>query len=229
MATELWDLLRTPPAAAAWNMALDELLMLRAEAVGRPTLRFYSWAEPAATFGYFQRSAEVETWTRLRPLIRRPTGGGLVPHDVDWTYSLAFPPGHWWYESKADLSYQRLHDWVAGAFGRLSVPAVLAPCCEKVLPGQCFSGAEKSDLLFQGRKIAGAAQRRSKQALLIQGSVQPPPEAPARAAWEQAMLDSAGERFGARFAEVSLDAATLREVAGLAALKYSGAEHNRKR
>ena len=47
--------------------------------------RFYAWLEPAATFGYFQRFAEVERMTLLRPLLRRPTGGGLVPHAADWT------------------------------------------------------------------------------------------------------------------------------------------------
>lgn len=229
MPAEVWSLLRTPPAAAAWNMAVDEFLMSRAADAGSPTLRFYSWAEPAATFGYFQRHADIASWTPLRPLIRRPTGGGLVPHDADWTYSMAFPPGHWWYESKAEESYQRLHDWVARSFARLKVPAVLAPCCEKVLPGQCFSGAEKSDLLFEGRKIAGAAQRRSKRGLLIQGSVRPPLISLDRAAWERAMLASALESFGAELVESSLDNASSLEVAGLAASKYATPGHNQKR
>ena len=55
-------------------------------------------------------------------------------------------------------------------------------------PGQCFVGYEKSDLLWHGKKIAGAAQRRNKLGLLIQGSVQPPLPL-ARAAWQQAMCD----------------------------------------
>ena len=72
---------------------MDEALLRETATTSVATLRFYAWSEPAATFGYSQRYAELESMTRLRPLIRRPTGGGLVPHDRDWTYSLAAPPG----------------------------------------------------------------------------------------------------------------------------------------
>ncbi len=87
-------------------MALDEALLENASSVGRSILRFYGWTEPAATFGYFQKYADIERWTRLRPLIRRPTGGGLVPHDADWTYSLIVPPAEPWYELSATESYR---------------------------------------------------------------------------------------------------------------------------
>jgi len=91
-----WLLLRQGKNAADYNMALDEALLQSAPELGRPVLRFYGWLEPAATFGYSQRYAEIEKLTALRPLVRRPTGGGLVPHDADWTYSLVFPAGHFW-------------------------------------------------------------------------------------------------------------------------------------
>src|SRR5690349_7477154 len=96
-------------------MAWDEALLMAASDTG-PLLRFYGWTEPAATFGYFQKFAVVAGLTRLRPLIRRPTGGGLVPHDADWTYSLVFPPSHPWYQLKAVQSYERVHRWVQAAF-----------------------------------------------------------------------------------------------------------------
>ncbi len=102
-------------------MALDEALLEAASRLGGPVLRFYGWTEPAATFGYFQRYVDVERATLLRPLIRRPTGGGIVPHDADWTYSLAFPPGHDWHRLKAEESYRRVHEWIQGAFAMLNM------------------------------------------------------------------------------------------------------------
>jgi lipoate-protein ligase A len=184
---ETWYLLQSGAGAPAYNMALDEALLESAPQLARPVLRFYGWTEPAATFGYGQKYSQAAALTRLRPLVRRTTGGGVVPHDADWTYSLIFPPQHWWHRLKAVESYRRLHEWIRAAFARLNVPAALASSSQKEIPGHCFAGAEQSDLLWGGRKIAGAAQRRSRSGLLIQGSVQPPP-ALARSEWESAML-----------------------------------------
>src|SRR5258705_9269822 len=155
-------------------MATDEVLLESIAGLGHPVLRFYGWNEPAASFGYSQRYAEVARLTSLRPLVRRPTGGGLVPHDADWTYTLIFPPSAAWYSLKATESYQRVHSWVQAAFQKINVPTELAPCSRKEVAGQCFVGAEEFDVLWKGRKIAGGAQRRSRHGLLIQGSVQPP-------------------------------------------------------
>ena len=168
-----WYLLRSGPGDYAFNMALDEALLHAVPRLDRPVLRFYGWTEPAASFGYFQKYADIERITPLRPLVRRPTGGGLVPHDADWTYSLAFPPTDEWYSLSATGSYQRVHEWIQSALARLNIIATLAPACSKTLPGQCFQGYEKHDVLWRGRKIAGAAQRRTRDGLLIQGSVQP--------------------------------------------------------
>jgi len=171
-------------------MALDEALLESAPQLARPALRFYGWTEPAATFGYSQKYSQAAAMTQLRPLVRRPTGGGLVPHDADWTYSLVFPAQHGWHRLKAAESYRRLHEWIAAAFARLNVPAALATSSQKEIPGQCFAGPEKSDLLWRGRKIAGAAQRRARAGLLIQGSVQPPPLSLDRGAWESALCQA---------------------------------------
>src|SRR5438094_10079661 len=97
----IWLLLQSDPGEHAFNMALDEALLESAAQIAKPVLRFYSWKEPAASFGYFQKFSDVEKLTHLRPLVRRPTAGGIVPHDRDWTYSLIFPPGDPWYELSA--------------------------------------------------------------------------------------------------------------------------------
>jgi lipoate-protein ligase A len=224
-----WLLLNSGICEPPFNMALDEALLENISRLGKPVFRFYGWTEPAASFGYFQKYAEVAQATHLRPLIRRPTGGGIVPHDADWTYSVAFPPGHEWHSLKAEESYRRIHDWLRLAFVELKVETELALAAKKTLPGQCFSGHEKFDLLWQGKKIAGAAQRRNQLGLLIQGSVQPPLLPLKRAVFEDAMSAAATINMGAIWASLTPDAALRQRAEELALQKYSQDGYNRKR
>jgi len=224
-----WLLLNSGKCDPAFNMALDEALLENASRLNAPVLRFYGWTAPAATFGYFQKISEVERATPLRPLIRRPTGGGIVPHDADWTYSAVFPPGHEWHSLKAEESYRRIHDWLRRTFAEMNVATELAPCCKKSLPGQCFVGHEKHDLLWHGKKIAGAAQRRNQLGLLIQGSVQPPPLALAREVFEIAMGLAAEKTFGVQWLRFAPDAGLGEGTDRLALKKYGSVEYIRQR
>lgn len=225
----LWLLTQSGKCEAAFNMAQDEALLEAMPRLQMPVLRFYGWLEPAATFGYFQKIAEVEQTTRLRPLIRRPTGGGIVPHDADWTYSFAVPPGHEWHSLTAEESYRRIHDWLCRAFAKMNVQTELAPLRKVALPGQCFAGHEKSDLLWHGKKIAGAAQRRNKLGLLIQGSVQPPPVGLLRTDWEMTMTEIAREQFSVQWQELPADLELRKKVEELSCRKYSRDSYNQKR
>lgn len=224
-----WFYLVSGPGEPAFNMALDEALLRQSAANGSPVLRFYNWSEPAATFGYFQKIADLETATPLRPLIRRPTGGGLVPHANDWTYSLTVPPGHPWYELRAEVSYARMHRWLLEGFAKVGLPTELASCCRRELPGQCFAGYEKFDLLHCGRKLAGAAQRRNKFGLLIQGSIQPPPVDVARSQFMDALLTVGCEQFSAPARELSPSAELIQQAGRLAEERYRRDEYNRRR
>jgi lipoate-protein ligase A len=224
-----WLLINSGKCEAAFNMALDEALLEAMPRLQQPVLRFYGWTEPAATFGYFQKFHEVGRTTLLRPLIRRPTGGGIVPHDADWTYSVAFPPGHEWHSLKAEESYWRIHDWLRLAFAELKIKTELAPSSKKSLPGQCFAGHEKSDLLWHDRKIAGAAQRRNRLGLLIQGSVQPPLISVSRDDWERAMASVATSEFGIVWQPGMADAGLLAAAHQLVREKFWRADYNQKR
>ena len=226
---ETWLLLNSGPGAPADNMAWDEALLLSVARLGAPVLRFYGWTQAAASFGYFQRIAEIEIWTALRPLIRRPTAGGLVPHEMDWTYSLVFPRLHWWFDLRAEESYRRLHEWIQDAFARVKLATELAPRGDKTAPGQCFAGPEKFDLVARGEKIAGAAQRRTREGMLIQGSIQPLPPGVTRAAWERAMGESAESRFGVAWKTLEPDSELQRLAASLSAEKFSRDSFNRRR
>jgi len=225
----IWFCYHSGPDNYAYNMAMDHALLENAALIGHPTLRFFSWTEPAASFGYFQKIAEIERMTLLRPLVRRPTGGGLVPQDADWTYSVAVPPSDPWYELKAVESYRSVHEWVCAAFAKMGVTTELAPSRRQSLPGQCFAGWEQFDVLWSGRKIAGAAQRRTRQGLLIQGSVQPPPLKLARADWESAMCDVAQSARGVQWRDFTPDELLRERAEALASGTYSRDTHNRKR
>lgn len=210
-------------------MAADEALLEGARVHVRPVLRVYGWAVPAATFGYSQHYAEVARVTLLRPLIRRPTGGGLVPHDADWTYCLAIPPDDPWNALTAVESYRRVHEWIRRALALMGVETELAPCCRQDAPGQCFAGAERFDVLWQGRKIAGAAQRRNRSGLLIQGSVQPPPLRLCREDWEQAMTETATREWSVAWSPLKPSEAFRETIRRLCEAKYSRDAFNRRR
>lgn len=230
-----------PPDSSSWcwlnsgaghfdfNMALDEALLEGMPKLGRPVLRFYGWLQPAASFGYFQRFAHVEAWTPLRPLVRRPTAGGIVPHDADWTYSLVFPTTHEWYGLAAIESYRRVHQWICDAFASLGMDTQLAPEPKQTGAGQCFAGFERFDLLWKGRKIAGAAQRRRRDGLLIQGSVQPAGISIARDRWENAMRVVAEREQHVRWEELRLEPSLRSRAEELSHIKYAQAAYNRKR
>ena len=247
-----WFVLHSGPCSPFFNMALDEALLEAMPKIGAPVLRFYGWTEPAASFGYFQKYKTVAALTLLRPLVRRPTAGGLVPHDADWTYSVVFPNHHPWYAFTAVDSYRQVHEWIQRAMGQLEVTTALAAEAQKSAPGQCFSGYERFDLLWHGRKIAGAAQRRTRDGLLIQGSVQPPPIGLGRTEWEQAMQAVAlpltppsPHRMGrggrgnpaqdpnglrnAQWSEFTPEAAFNERVQALVRQKYSLDSYNQKR
>jgi len=251
-----WYLLESGLGEASFNMALDEAILQAMPRLDRPVLRFYGWTEKAASFGYFQKYAEIERLTLLRPLVRRPTAGGLVPHDADWTYSLVFPTSHEWYSLTATESYCRVHQWIQAAFAKLDLVTELAPESRKAEPGQCFVGYEKFDLLWRGQKIAGAAQRRTKDGLLIQGSVQPrfqlrpsPPTAPfshsgaaregavggeghlllARAAWQTAMCETVPLDGEVCWIEFGRDRLLDQRLLELRQRKYDLASYHQKR
>jgi lipoate-protein ligase A len=178
------DLLPVHTGGAAENMAADFLLLQRYPNPAHVRFRHYDWHRPAFTFGYGQKIAYVRA--QLPPddpveLCRRPTGGGVVDHRNDWTYSLVIPRGHDLYGAGATLSYRIIHEAIAAVLRAQGVPAMVKAKPDESgdesvgssLPGVCFERAEVYDVLHEitGAKIAGAAQKRNKHGLLFQGSL----------------------------------------------------------
>ena len=168
--SETWDFLQSPAGSASFNMALDETLLLTAAKRARPLLRIYSWKKPSVSFGYFQK-LPVNLAGQYE-IVRRPTGGGLVYHGngVDTTYTVVVPPDHRLYGMNTTDAYCALHKAVAAAFESqttLHNASSLSPRGQY----ECFQKPVAGDVVTDGRKLAGGAQRRNKYGMLHQGSI----------------------------------------------------------
>jgi lipoate-protein ligase A len=155
------------PKIAAENMAIDEALFLTAES---PVLRFYRWSRPSVSFGYFTAWSEVNQRFGQRDLVRRWTGGGIVEHGLDLTYSLVWPGGR--QIPAATYFYRLVHDAIAKVFKETGFPVEVAQSSEPSDCQTCFDKAVRYDLKVENAKIAGAAIRRNRKGLLLQGSIQ---------------------------------------------------------
>ncbi len=166
---ELTEVADPEPHDAALNMALDEVLLGRAEG---PLLRVYRWARPAVSFGYFGKVADADAVWPGREMVRRWTGGGIVPHGADVTYTLIVPRGCAFFRTGAAESYRAIHECIAALLAEQGQPVRVAAAAGAKISDACFENPARYDLLGEDGKIAGAAQRRARAGLLHQGSVQ---------------------------------------------------------
>jgi len=155
--------------SAALNMAVDEALLADCAA---PVLRFYRWQRPSISFGYLGRYAEVATESERHDIVRRWTGGGIVPHGADLTYSLIVPRNHSFFERSSIEIYADVHDAICRSLQANGMEAFLANGAEPKISEACFANAVRADVMSGGQKIAGAAHRRTRAGLLHQGSIQ---------------------------------------------------------
>jgi lipoate-protein ligase A len=159
-----WRLLIHGADSPARNMAVDEALLRE---VREPVLRLYEWNVPAVSLGYFQPAALGGE----RPFVRRYTGGGLVDHAHDLTYTIVLPRSHPWMELCMPDSYRLIHEGVQAALQACGIIAELAPAAFAVESEACFAKPVKFDIVAGVEKLSGAAQRRTREGLLHQGSI----------------------------------------------------------
>lgn len=165
---ETWRLLVHAESSPAANMAVDEALLRCLPLDRLPVLRLYGWDRPAQSLGYFQPTAEAIPGLEW---VRRYTGGGLVDHRGDVTYTVVLPRSHRLMEVSMAESYAALHEGVAEALVHLGLDAELVQRADAVDASACFQKAVCHDVKLNGRKVAGAAQRRTREGMLHQGSI----------------------------------------------------------
>ena len=240
--------------SAAINMAIDEALL---ETAKIPSIRFYRWNSPALSFGYFGRFADVAPYAAERDLVRRWTGGGIVFHGNDLTYSIIIPAQDAVFAQSSAFIYAAIHSALRDALNIDGQRAELAPAAEATVtdcesssgadrgynPSSCshapvarptaqwpacqdgpqgcgysrhlcFANPVSADVMIDSRKIAGAAQRRTRAGLLHQGSIQ-----------HVDLGNGLAERFARELSNVRseklLDKSWLERAGKIAAQKYA--------
>ena len=174
------------PGSGAWNMAVDQALLMSAEQDGIVTLRLYAWDQPTLSLGYFQKydDRQLHAASVACPVVRRRSGGGAILHDQELTYSLAIPSSHRWSKETSEL-YDLVHRVVIQLLAEDGIESQLfkdAVGLQSEVGGElevvidptaflCFQRRSDGDLVSDKVKVLGSAQRRLKHSLLQHGSL----------------------------------------------------------
>lgn len=170
-------LINSGPQEAQVNMSQDALLLQDLE---EPTLHLYDWKTPSLTYGHFitpEKHIHTDAASQLGiSLAKRPTGGGIVFHIWDYAFSFLMPASHPSFSENPLDNYRFVNEVVLEVMDDfLSLSALIIPesfpisayDCENF----CMARPTKYDVVYKGMKIAGAAQRKTKQGYLHQGTI----------------------------------------------------------
>ena len=168
--------------SAEENMRLDADLLEYADTYPRPVLHLYGWASPSATYGYFidpSTLLNLEAAQKLSlQLARRLTGGGIVFHLWDLAFSVLVPSHCPGFSTNTLETYAFINNAVLASVKEfldgvlpLSLTVDDYSSLDKECSRFCMARPTKYDVMWEGRKVAGAAQRKTRQGYLHQGTI----------------------------------------------------------
>lgn len=185
-----WEIIDTGIQCAEENMRVDTELLEKADTFLRPVLHFYEWQGECATHGYFTEPKELLNLSNAEKfglqLSRRPTGGGIVFHIWDMAFSVLVPANCPEYSTNTLENYAFVNNAVLAAVQEFlnHRPQLLLTqedfsSWDRNCTYFCMAKPTKYDVMWEGKKVAGAAQRKTKKGFLHQGTialVMPPQE-----------------------------------------------------
>lgn len=174
--------INTKMHSAQENMQIDVGLL---DTLSTPTLHLYDWEKPSVTYGCFVHPEEFFSMEKVQnsqlDLAKRPTGGGIVFHMWDYAFSFLLPSSYPFYPQNVLEGYRFVHEIVLKAlveflsskktFQEKSFDYAPDFLQNKEFFQFCMATPSKYDLLLDSKKVAGAAQRRTKKGFLHQGSI----------------------------------------------------------
>jgi lipoate-protein ligase A len=218
----IWRFIDTGSCSGRENMAIDEALFRCFNtATSQPVLRLYGWQPPALSLGRFQKVGDDLDLTCCRAddlsIVRRITGGGAIYHADELTYSLVCSSSQIPPVTSVKDSFRVLTSFLLAFYRELGQSANYAVDLEPNLSslGQrtplCFAGKESYDILLNGRKIGGNAQRRSRQVIFQHGSI-PLKDATGKALSYMKQLPEALSATSLESEGIELDEGLLKEM-----------------
>lgn len=175
-----FKLIRSIPASAQYNMALDKSILTSYLNDGIPVLRIYGWQAPSFTYGVSQHSeTEIDLAACLRDgvqVAQRMTGGGVLFHHREITYSFVCAKENIGENRDVFVSYRRSCAFLTHFYKSFGLNPFFAVesadfQAQSAAHQLCSASREKYDILLNGRKIGGNAQKRSRQAIFQHGSI----------------------------------------------------------
>jgi len=213
-------------------MARDEAL-LACRSI--PTLRFYRWATPTLSLGYFQPAHDLpleDVRARGCDIVRRSTGGKAILHEAELTYSLCAPEVDALAGGPA-AAMTAIHEALGAELARQAgaeVPMRQESSLHSDMQGSawCFEDSSPLDLTLGARKLLGSAARRKQGWILFHGSLvlEKPIENPEIAALgfepdRDALAAALGAALGYDFVADAWSEGELTQADEIAAAKYS--------
>lgn len=169
-----WRLIDTGLGDGAWNMAVDEALLMSYKQEELPILHLYRWENTISLgrFSALEKSVDIGQLKKNHiGCVRRMSGGGILVHGSDLSYSLILPRNACKEGVKANYRY--LCTFLLRLYERLGLKAhfVQELGSEQKHSNICLAGCEPYDIVIEGRKIGGNAQRYTRNVLFQHGSI----------------------------------------------------------
>jgi len=165
------------PLKGSYNMAVDEYLFRSLGERPETYLRFYQWEKPTVSLGYSQDIEKVVDVDYCREhgidIVRRITGGKLVLHHTEITYSVCSSDVET-FTSKLSDSYKLISQALLLGLAKMGLNPILSPDPPSAyargnLP--CFSYPARNEIEVMGKKIVGSAQKRTEARFIQHGSI----------------------------------------------------------
>lgn len=199
MEKNLLKIIDTKKESAIKNMSIDAVLLDTLK--DQPILHFYDWDKNSLTYGYFidiEKFIDLKKANLLNlKMARRPTGGGIVFHIWDIAFSFLLPKSNENFSlnplknyefvnmlvldsikgflderfSKDELYDQDIKNENIDVSTRINLSLVEHKNKKIKLDSFCMAKPTRYDVMYLGKKIAGASQRRTKKGFLHQTSI----------------------------------------------------------